>query len=323
MLNACAAYNALDLGDLESGFLFPPLDFIRHLDQESHKRDELSRYLGARGTERDLGGLDAGYCVAAEILDWDSAFFGYKVARINGVFKVDGDASAAPTHALEHCVKRASNSSVRYLLASIDARDLASMQALTALSFQLIETRVNYHRSLLDFSPQERYPSRLAGAADTEALAHTAATRINPYDRFHADPFIDSEQAHQMMRIWVENSIMNGFADATIVPDVPNPTAFCTSKLHRDSWPVWKVKLAQPVLSAVGADFKGWYFKIISELSLYLREEGAEHAYMITQVTNNAVIRTWERLGYRFGKCTHILRALLLVCSGENHEEIR
>ena len=311
MLHTSSACETLGIGDLESSFVYPPLDFVRHLDQISHRRDELERYLAVRGTERDLGGLAAGYYVAAESLDWDSVFFGYKVARINGIFEVDGHAILAPVNALQHCVERARNASVRYLLTTVDARDLGLMRAFIALGFQIIETRVTYHRSLLAFSPQERYPTRLAGASDVEGLAHTAATRINPYDRFHADPFIAPEQAHQMMRTWVENSILHSFADATIVPDVSCPTAFCTSKLHRSFWPIWKVKLAQPVLSAVGEDFKGWYLKIISELSLYLRKEGAEHAYMTTQVTNNAVIRTWERLGYGFGKCTYVLRVLL------------
>ena len=298
------------LKDLEAGFTYPPLDFIRHLDQSAHRRDELEQYLDVGGTERDLGVIEAGYYVAAECLAWDSKFFGYEVARVNGIFQLDADAKA-PSHALKQMLDRARDLSVRYLMAQVDARDLGSMRALTTLGFQLIETRVNYHRSLLDFTPQERYPTRLATEDDADALAHTAATRINPYDRFHADPFILPEQAYRMMRKWVENSVLHGFADATVVPDVAHPSAFCTAKLHRALWTTWKVKLSQPVFSAVSADFKGWYRKIVSEVSLYLRDEGAEHAYMTTQVTNNAVIRSWEHLGYRFGKCTHVLRILL------------
>ena len=51
--------------------------------------------------------------------------------------------------------------------------------------------------------------------------------------------------------------------------------------------------------------------RIISELDEHLRDIGAEHSFLITQLTNNAVIRCWEKLGYQFGKGEHIFRKLL------------
>ena len=60
------------------------------------------------------------------------------------------------------------------------------------------------------------------------------------------------------------------------------------------------------MFSAVGPAFRGWYRKIISELNCYMQSEGAEHAYLVTQVTNNPVIHCWESLGYRFGKAEHV-----------------
>jgi len=102
-----------------------------------------------------------------------------------------------------------------------------------------------------------------------------------------------------------------GFADATIVPDIDVPEAFCTIKYHRQSWAAWGLKLSQPVLSAVAPRHKGWYFKILSEVNEHLREIGAEHSYLATQVANNAVIRSWEKLGYQFGRGEHVFRKLL------------
>jgi dTDP-4-amino-4,6-dideoxy-D-galactose acyltransferase len=113
------------------------------------------------------------------------------------------------------------------------------------------------------------------------------------------------------MERWVEASVVGGFADATIVPDVDAPEAFCTAKYHREHWAGWGCKLSQPVLSAVAPRHKGWYVKLISELDEHLRSVGAEHSFLITQITNNAVIRSWEKLGYGFGKGEHIFRKLL------------
>jgi dTDP-4-amino-4,6-dideoxy-D-galactose acyltransferase len=56
---------------------------------------------------------------------------------------------------------------------------------------------------------------------------------------------------------------------------------------------------------------KGWYVRIISELGEQLRQSGATHAFLVTQLTNNAVIRCWEKLGYQFGKGEHVMRKLL------------
>ena len=74
---------------------------------------------------------------------------------------------------------------------------------------------------------------------------------VNPFDRFHADPSISEADADRMMERWIEASILQGFADATVVPDVEAPEAFCTARYHREHWEGWNLRLAQPVLSAV------------------------------------------------------------------------
>lgn len=61
------------------------------------------------------------------------------------------------------------------------------------------------------------------------------------------------------------------------------------------------------ILSAVGEQRRGWYVKLISELSHYFKERGVDTCFMTTQSTNRAVIRTWEKLGYSFGRCAHVL----------------
>ena len=101
-----------------------------------------------------------------------------------------------------------------------------------------------------------------------------------------------------------------GFADVTFVPDAPQPKAFCTVRYHKDKWERWGLRLAQPVFSAVAPEFKGWYRKLISEITCHLIEQGAQHAFMTTQSTNSAVVWTWESLGYRYGKAEHILRRI-------------
>lgn len=293
-----------------------PHAFIRHLNAAYDQQVMIEQWLRPLPAEDDfrlqIKMDDEDFWLLMERLPWDSDFFSTPIARLNALlrpWKQDGvrEDSAAAARALEAALKLAKSRGIRYILATVAATDLYSTRALMANGFELIETRCHYHRPLLA-PPEKRYPTRLATAADIPSLAKTARVMVNPYDRFHADIEINPDDADRMMEKWVEASILNGFADATIVPDEDAPEAFCTAKYHKQHWDGWGLRLAQPVLSAVAPRHKGWYVKIISELDEHLRSIGAEHSFLITQLTNNAVIRCWEKLGYQFGKGEHVFR---------------
>ena len=296
-----------------------PVDFIRRVDADGDRSIRAEFLTGRLSEDDDLrfvrrssGGDEV--AVFARRLPWDSEFFGYPVARLDGVIPLNAPwhrPNADYTDALSHLVESARTRGVRYLFASVDSRDLATLRALGALGFSLIETRVSHHLDLTDYSYPERYPVRAATPDDIVGLERTAQKMVNPYDRFHADPFIDPAAVDRLMRRWVHASIAEGFADVTIVPDVGQPTAFCTVKYHKDRWDRWGLNLGQTVFGAVEPEFKGWYRRIISEINYHLRDVGAEHSYLTTQITHSAVIRVWESLGYRFGKGEHTMRIIL------------
>ena len=305
---------------LTTAYPWSPHDFIR--DAAFMQADRaawiahLTRPLPADNDLRVVVTLPDGQrcAVFAEILPWDSQFFGYTVARLNGIFPLEAPVyrpAADFKPILAAYMDWLTPRQVRYLFAPADPRDLAFIRALNGVGFCLIETRCIYHRSLIGYDYPERYACRLARPDDVPLLAETAVKMVNPFDRFHADPFIRAEDADRMMRRWVEASLLKNFADVTLVPDVPQPTAFCTVRYHRDQWASWGLKLAQPVFSAVAPEFKGWYRKIISEINYHLLEQGAEHCFLITQITNGAVIAAYDRLGFALGKGEHVFRILL------------
>jgi dTDP-4-amino-4,6-dideoxy-D-galactose acyltransferase len=252
--------------------------------------------------------------VFAEILPWDTAFFGYGIARLDAIqplslpaVRPHADLSAS----VRHLLTLAKDRGVRYLFAPVFPEDLSAIRALSANGFTLIETRVTYHRSLTDYQFAKRFPMRAATAEDIPSLGHIAATVSNQYDRFHADPFITPASADRLMHKWIEASVSEGFADIVLVPDTPQPGAFLTIKYHRDKWERWGLNLAQPILSAVSPEFQGTYLKLISEGNYHLQSIGASHCVLVTQITNRAVIRTWEKLGFSYGRSEHIFRVLL------------
>ena len=307
------------LRDLLTGSLRgSPLAFIRRINVEADRELQVQKLTASEGPDVDLcfihtprPGLET--AVVARTLAWDSNFFGYTVARLDGVFPLHGQQASVDDHrsAVTALLDRARAAGVTYLFAIVDPRDTGLLQALGELGFPTIETRVYYHRELDDYEYRKRFAVRAATPSDVPLLSAAARDTVNPFDRFHADPFVTRAQADRMMATWVEASIVSGFADITLVPDVEEPRAFCTVKYHRDKWDRWGLAVAQPVFSAVAPEFKGWYPKLISEVSYHLRAQGARHAFMTTQSTNSAVISTWESLGYRYGRSEHILRKVL------------
>lgn len=296
-----------------------PHSFIRGLNGDYDRQLMLLQWFRAMKPADDLRfevRVDAKtYWIIMEVLPWDSEFFGRGMARLNAVLRPGHvpdpkEDVASAVQALATALAQAAGRGISYVLAPAAPSDLYTLRTLSAAGFELLETRCHYHRPLAS-APDQRHPVRLATADDIPSLARTARTMVNPFDRFHADPVISEADADRMMERWIEASILEGFADATIVPDVDAPEAFCTARYHLEHWDGWGLKLAQPVLSAVSPRHKGWYVRIISELDEHLRGVGAEHSFLITQLTNNAVIRCWEKLGYQFGKGEHIFRKAL------------
>jgi hypothetical protein len=296
-----------------------PHAFIRGLNADYDRRIQLDAWLSPLAPDDDLRysvhGEVAECWVLAERLPWDSEFFGRGIARLNAVIRPSHrralrDDVALEARAVHQVLQIAHTRGIDYVFAQVPATDLPQIRALSAVGFELIESRCQYHRPL-KIPPTSRHRVRIATAEDVPSLARAARTMVNPFDRFHADPHIPPEHADRLMERWVEASITRGFADATIVPDEVDPEAFCTARYHREHWEGWGLRLAQPILSAVSPKHKGWYVKIISELDEHLRSIGAEHSFLVTQLTNNAVIRCWEKIGYQFGRAEYVFRKVV------------
>jgi dTDP-4-amino-4,6-dideoxy-D-galactose acyltransferase len=61
------------------------------------------------------------------------------------------------------------------------------------------------------------------------------------------------------------------------------------------------------LLTAVGPANRGWHLKLMAETLHRARALGHEAVLMTTQPTNQAVLRTTEKLGFRLGGAAHVL----------------
>jgi hypothetical protein len=294
-----------------------PLDFVKGISVAGDRAlqfdtllrplDEINdlRFTYPLGTAHDLA-------VFAERLPWDTAFFGYDVARLNGVFPLHGyRAEADYGPALRALIEVARSRGIRYLFAVVDARDLPTFRALTALGFALLETRLYKYRSLRSWRYGRRSPCRLATAADVPTLVEMSHSIENPYDRFNSDPFIGRGEAHRLIAEWIRASVVGGFADGTMIPDSPNPGTVVTFKCHRDKSPAWGVSIAQMVLAVAAPHMYNRFLGTIAEVHFHLQALGMDYLYFVTQITNRTALRGSEHFDYTYGRGEYVFRILL------------
>ena len=272
--------------------------------------DLLGDQLGADGVSRHGG--PSGIELAHLALPWESEYFDVATARLLPPLFEDATVPAL-AEALAVALGQIEAAGIRSVFAEVPSEDVLWLQALGQQRFRLIETRLHYlHRDVEAFGA-ERYPVRLATPDDVPNLRRVAREMRNVFDRFHSDFTYPDDRADEYLATYVENSV-GGFADLVVVPDEAGVPAdsFLTARVHRDLWDRLDRRISKMVLSAVSSKTnRGWYQKLVAELTHRLREEGAQAVFLNTQSTNGAVIHTWEKLGYKLGRVTHLLAARL------------
>lgn len=292
---------------------YSPFTFVRKLSDleqaEKFVLPKLKKLAVSSDTCFECRSGDVIFRFFFEFLKWDTDYFSLPTFKL---FFVEGATVGreawrdAVTHFSEHLERLAGGRF--YCFMEIPTEDTRVLQGLTGSGFALIETRLNYfHDQVQDFTG-ERFPVRDAVLGDTELLREVAMKARNSFDRFHADPVFGIEKADGFLATYVENSI-RGFSDITLVPaaDGMRSAGFLTGNYQRDVWTSVGTPIAKMVLSAVSPECRGWYRKLVSELTFRFKQEGVACVHMNTQSSNRAVVKVWESLGYRYGNTVHVL----------------
>ncbi|MBC7384384.1 MAG: hypothetical protein H7296_15565 [Bacteroidia bacterium] len=298
----------------EELFFYSPYNFIRTISPAKIASHLFSTVISKFGkTEKDIiiEILTAGerHFFLVSFLEWDTNYFNKNTYKLFTVLYSHQNLTtlASAVKQFKHVFF---NTDRKYLFIEIPSEDVLLQQALTDNRFKLLETRLTYFNDMLGNFKNERFCVRKAGEADVLQLKQTAKVMRNKYDRFHADKVFDNETADNFLSTYIENSV-NGFADLILVPaenGIPSDS-FLTANYLKQDWEELGVKVSKMVLSSVSsATNRGWYIKLITEMTYYLRDEiGSECIFMNTQSTNRAVYKTWEKSGYRLGAVAHVL----------------
>jgi dTDP-4-amino-4,6-dideoxy-D-galactose acyltransferase len=241
-------------------------------------------------------------------LTWDSQYFQLPTFKLQAILFSHSNVNIL-AGAINSFQKSFFNKHGQYCFTFIPSEDTLVLQALTLAKFKLIETRLTYYGANISNFKSERFDVREATLNDIPNLKRVASSMVNEYDRVHADPAIDDSLADKFLETYVEESI-KGFADVVLVPNGNNisPDAFVSANYLKSSWDDIGCNVSQMVLSAVSnITCKGWYKKLIIEMTHHLKEQGSEYVYFHPASTNRAVIHTYETLGFKFGQAGHIM----------------
>lgn len=281
------------------GFLRGPSliteDWINEIDQ-SLETGVIDRFDGGNGITLYI-----------KKLSWDADFFRIPFFRIE--FSELPEIIKYPNAQLAFSRLReylGSLYSEYYIFGEVPCEDTAVIAGMSGAGWRLIETRITCYRDdIQKFDYSSRSKVRSATEADIQDLRNSAIEAVNIYDRFHADDFFTAKESDDFMAIFIENSV-KGFADEVLVPADGPANAFLTGNYLVSPPSLNNRKMGKMVLSAVTNARKGWYVRLIAELSFKFKEQGLDTVYMTTQATNRAVLKVWHRHGYKFGKCSHI-----------------
>lgn len=294
---------------IERVFYYSPLSFLRAFEKQLSE-DFLSGLEAGVGEGHVVRFGDKAHLFVRR-LEWDSRYFKCPIHRIEFAdWDQDvSDPAGALAEAMNMLRAQVSDPDEKsYLFCEIPSEDLPMLQAMGLAGARLIETRITYfHDDLKGFDRPARYKVRLATEKDIPDLRRTAMRSRNRFDRYHADPFFPESIADEYMATFVENSV-RGFADLVMVPaeDDGLPGAFFTADLKPLKAISSEFDIGRIVLVAIGEERRGWHLRLLSEMSYHFKERDVRVACMTTQSTNRAVIRNCEKLGYKYGRCTHV-----------------
>ena len=153
----------------------------------------------------------------ADLLEWDSNFFGVRIGRVRtGAF----DSAAVDAWRREH------NIQCLYYLAELT--DTPSIHAAQDLGFHLMDIRTTFYTHLpIHPAPIPAHRVRRAVVEDLPSL-RKLATGSFIHSRFFHDPHFSKDKCDELYAIWVEKQLTQPSAFIWVTEDESGLTGFVT-----------------------------------------------------------------------------------------------
>ncbi len=272
--------------------------------------------LAARGEfSHSAGGDEPRAAAIARPLEWDSAYFGLPMGRIDYLLTT-GEATVADRRAvITAACESARQAGLQHLTARVDVGDLETLAALEDAGFRMMDALSTYiMRPGKDVPRDVRRvgPVRLATPADTEAVLDITREAYRGYrGRFHLDAHIPAGRADGFYEEWARQCLAGAMADLIMVSE-DSAGRVIGYLAHRRRQPASTI--GTPIygggLGACRRDAPGAYASLIRDSAEWAHAQGAV-AECQTQNANFAVIRVYESVGFHYVRAEYTLHAWL------------
>jgi dTDP-4-amino-4,6-dideoxy-D-galactose acyltransferase len=220
------------------------------------------------------------------ILEWDSTFFGMRIARVNPN-RLDAQTAA---QVMDWCHQK----KVICLYFLADSNDVETIRQAEKNGFYLTDIRMTYEHPLNGL--EERYVPKLdIRNAVTEDLPVLRAMTGSSYgdSRFYYDGHFTQESCNRLYEIWIEKSL-SGYAQAVLVMGAPGqPEGFVTCDIMPEA--KGKIGLVGVSMSTRG---RGVGQALVQASLQWFAGQGLKSVQVVTQGRNIPAQRLYQKCGF-------------------------
>jgi dTDP-4-amino-4,6-dideoxy-D-galactose acyltransferase len=222
-----------------------------------------------------------------EYLDWDSGFFGLRIARLHGL-NLDNDGLKS---ALFWC----KNNQIDCLYYLADPTDLITIHLLQERNFCLVDIRTTLAQILKSKPKIETVPKIITRAGDFNDVPslRKLASENHTQTRFFNDPNFGVEKARLLYSTWIENSI-RGYADIVMIAEDMNKiSGYITGHLNSDG-------SGQIGLVGVSKSMRGYGIGelLIRTILFWFYQHGVEKIQVVAQGSNIPALYLYQKTGF-------------------------
>jgi dTDP-4-amino-4,6-dideoxy-D-galactose acyltransferase len=232
--------------------------------------------------------------ISAELLAWDSQFFGFPVARI--------ESRPADDDALGQTISALRSNGARLAYWQADPEDAESNGAAGRHGGLLVNRRAEFSRAVTAEAGDGGSEIMAATAGqDDHARLHDLALQSGEQSRFRLDPAIPEERWASLYRSWMDESLAGNQADAVLVRRREGRIAgMITVSAGASAGEIGLFAVAaeargQGVGSALLADAMRWF-----------AANGCADVRVATQGENQAARAAYERAGFRLQRLVNV-----------------
>lgn len=218
-------------------------------------------------------------------LEWDSAFFGRHIARLNP-HHID------PT-SLKEALKWCKSNQIDCLYFLADCDDVQTVRLVERDGFLLTDVRTTLERAIS--APDAALSQECVRCAREEDMAtlRSIAQMAHRDSRFYFDGHFEQWKCDLFYETWLEKSF-HGFAEAVLVAEEKGqPAGYLTCDLPTP-------QKAQIGIIGVGHAYQGSGIgrKLVRQFLAWSAQQGVQHAMVVTQGRNVRAQRLYQRNGF-------------------------